>query len=215
MLAKDLKPEFKKTRIIMTTPFSSPPELLSALADGELVMGAADAELKTVFLSNAPYSDWNSYQVIGQVLRSGAVSSAPLGADPVFLQRLTMRLADEKVVPPLLVVSSRSAIAPAYQPAANEAVFRWKLVAGFASVSTALVVAWSLVGSPAVSTGVQLAQNPPSEQVVVASPLGPMVRDARLEELMAAHKQLGGSSLQAPSGFLRNAGLDNAQSNRR
>jgi sigma-E factor negative regulatory protein RseA len=33
-----------------------------------------------------------------------------------------------------------------------------------------------------------------------------MVRDARLEELLAAHKEFGGASaLQMPSGFLRNA----------
>ena len=68
---------------------------------------------------------------------------------------------------------------------------------------------------PNASTGAQLAKNQTIEQVVVASPQGPMVRDTRLEELMAAHKQLGGSSLQAPSGFLRNAGFENAQSSRR
>ena len=199
----------------MTILQSSSPELLSALADGELALGVADTELKAAFQSSTLHSDWNSYQVIGHMLRSGAAASVPLGADPVFLQRLTMRLADEKVASPLLVASSRSAIAPAYQPAANEAVFRWKLVAGFASMSAALVVAWSFVGSPVAPAGAQLAQNPPSEQVVVASPQGPMVRDVRLEELMAAHKQLGGSSLQAPSGFLRNAGLENAQSSKR
>jgi sigma-E factor negative regulatory protein RseA len=40
----------------------------------------------------------------------------------------------------------------------------------------------------------------------VDSPAGPMVRDARLEEMLAAHKEVGGmSALQVPSGFLRNA----------
>jgi sigma-E factor negative regulatory protein RseA len=33
-----------------------------------------------------------------------------------------------------------------------------------------------------------------------------MIRDPRLDELLAAHRQLGGASaLQAPAGFLRNA----------
>lgn len=199
----------------MTSLSTSFPELLSALADGEL---SADntAGLKNVFESRASLADWNSYQVIGQVLRGGALDSSIHGADPAFLQRLNTRLASEKVVPPLLVVaSSPVSIAAPAQPAANEALFRWKLVAGCASLAAALVVGWGFVGPQFASTGAQLAQNRLSEQVVVASPQGPMVRDARLEELMAAHKQLGGSSLQAPSGFLRNAGFDGTQGSKR
>jgi len=58
----------------------------------------------------------------------------------------------------------------------------------------------------------QLAQTPAPQQLVVASPQGPMVRDARLEELLAAHKQLGGTSaLQESSGFLRNATFETPQ----
>jgi sigma-E factor negative regulatory protein RseA len=196
------------------TTLTSSSEQLSALADGELDAGNA-ADLQGMLNSHALHSDWNSYQVIGQVLRGRAGDTVCLGADAAFLQRLNMRLANETIATPVRVTPSNARVAMPNQPAANEAVFRWKLVAGFASVAAALVVAWSLVGAPAASTGSQLAQNAPSEQVVVASPQGPMVRDARLEELMAAHKQLGGSSLQAPSGFLRNAGFDGAQSSRR
>ena len=37
-----------------------------------------------------------------------------------------------------------------------------------------------------------------------------MLRDARLDELLAAHKQFGGiSALQMPAGFLRNATFEN------
>ena len=203
----------------MPTLKSSSPELLSALVDGEpeageLVAGVAKARLHDIFQSSSLHSDWNTYHVIGDVLRSSA--AAPQGADPTFLQRLNLRLADEKVARPVLVAASQGSVAIPNQPAANEGVFRWKLVAGFASLSAALVVAWSLTASPDASTGAQLAQNREAEQVVVvASPLGPMVRDARLEELMTAHKQLGGSSLQAPSGFLRNAGFENSQSGQR
>jgi len=193
----------------MTTLQSPFPELLSALVDGEL----ADGEL--VVQSNALHSDWNSYLVIGHVLRGGAGASLVTGADPAFLQRLNLRLAGESVGLPVLPVSREGLMALPNQPAANEAVFRWKLVAGFTSVSAALVMAWSFVGTPDTSTASQLSQNPVAEQVLVSSPQGPMVRDARLEELMAAHKQLGGSSLQAPSGFLRNAGFEDSQSGRR
>jgi len=193
----------------MTTLQSPFPELLSALVDGELADGGL------VVQSNALHSDWNSYLVIGHVLRGGAGASLVTGADPAFLQRLNLRLAGESVGLPVLPVSREGLMALPNQPAANEAVFRWKLVAGFASVSAALVMAWSFVGTPDTSTASQLSQNPVAEQVLVSSPQGPMVRDARLEELMAAHKQLGGSSLQAPSGFLRNAGFEDSQSGRR
>ncbi len=209
----------------MTTLQSSSNELLSALVDGELtaaeltagdpIMGVADTGLQDVYLSNPLHSDWNSYQVIGHALRGGSGTSPLSGADPAFLQRLNLRLADERVGLPVVPVSGEDLMVLPNQPAANEAVFRWKLVAGFASVSAALVVGWSFVGTPDASTASQLSQNPAAEQVLVSSPQGPMVRDARLEELMAAHKQLGGSSLQAPSGFLRNAGFENSQSGRR
>lgn len=193
----------------MTTLQSPFPELLSALVDGEL----ADGEL--VVQSNALHSDWNSYLVIGHVLRGGAGASLVTGADPAFLQRLNLRLAGENVGLPVLPLSREGLMALPNQPAANEAVFRWKLVAGFASVSAALVVTWSFVGTPDTSTTSQFSRNPAAEQVLVSSPQGPIVRDARLEELMAAHKQLGNSSLQAPSGFLRNAGFEDSQSGRR
>ena len=194
----------------MTTLQSSFHELLSALVDGELLVG------ETVFQSNALHSDWNGYLVIGHALRGGAGASELTGADPAFLQRLNLRLADENVgLPALLPVSGDDPMALPQHSAANEAVFRWKLVAGFASVGTALVVAWSFVGRLEAPIASQLSQNPAAEQLLVSSPQGPMVRDARLEELMTAHKQLGGSSLQAPSGFLRNAGFEDSQNGRR
>ena len=199
----------------MTTPQFYCPESLSALVDGELVMVSAESGLQEVFQPNTLHSDWNNYQVIGHSLREGAGTGAQLGADPAFLRRLNARLADEKMMPQVLFVPGLGAISQPDQPAANEDVFRWKLVAGFASLATALVVGWNFMGSPDASAGAQLAQNQTVEQVVVASPQGLIVRDARLEELMAAHKQLGGSSLQAPSGFLRNAGFENSQSSRR
>ena len=38
---------------------------------------------------------------------------------------------------------------------------------------------------------------------------GPMIRDPRLDEFLAAHRQLaGGSALQTPAGFLRNAAFE-------
>jgi sigma-E factor negative regulatory protein RseA len=87
-------------------------------------------------------------------------------------------------------------------------------VAGFASLAAVSAIAWNASGLLSPAAAPQLAQAPAavSQQVVVASPQGPMVRDARLEELLAAHKQLGGTSaLQEPSGFLRNATFETSQ----
>ncbi|GBU15588.1 hypothetical protein AwPolaro_09660 [Polaromonas sp.] len=89
------------------------------------------------------------------------------------------------------------------------------MVAGLASLTAVSVIAWNVASTSVPSLAPQLAQLP-SEQVIVASPQGPMVRDPRFEELLAAHQQLGGTSaLQEPSGFLRNAIFDKSQDERR
>ena len=110
----------------MTNPEFYCPELLSALVDGELDMGAADAGLREVLQSNTVQSKWNNYQVIGHAIRNGAGCDAQLGADSAFLQRLNTRIADEKIIPQLHFSHGNSAISLLSQPAANEDVFRWK-----------------------------------------------------------------------------------------
>lgn len=200
---------------MMTNQRPTSSEMLSALADGELTLDATPSEWAAALAAGPQYSDWNTYQVIGQALKS---SNSAVGADAVFLQRLNKRLADEKIAPlnfETLEVAPALAVTKPLAQAANDGSFRWKLVAGFASFGAVAAVAWSLTAAPGVSVAPQLAGVQPPDQVLVASPLGPMVRDARLIELMAAHKQLGGSSLQAPSGFLRNAGLEDSQNGQR
>jgi sigma-E factor negative regulatory protein RseA len=105
------------------------------------------------------------------------------------------------------------------RPAANLAVFRWKMLATAACVALVGVVGlqlWSLGGGRNESqmAAVRPAVVPPPQpDVVVAdSAAGTMLRDPRLDELMAAHRQLGGhSALQVPAGFLRNATYEGAQ----
>ena len=101
---------------------------------------------------------------------------------------------------------------------ANDGSFRWKMLAGFACMGTVATLAWSLVGSNSLESAAQLAQstaNGSQQQVVVASPQGPIVRDTRLQELLAAHRQMGGTSLPVPSGFVRNANFENQPKNAR
>ena len=93
---------------------------------------------------------------------------------------------------------------------ANDSTFRWKLLAGVASIAAVLAVSWTVLSNLG-QTGAapQLAQSTSSTVPVVAqttteSPV--MIRDPHLDALLAAHKQFGGTSaLQMPAGFLRNA----------
>lgn len=185
-------------------------ESLSALVDGDF-----ESPVLTSALDDKMRAVWNSYQAIGDVLRApgAAASKAVYGADAVFVQRLMQRLENEKIEnsPPRLTATF---VAKPHAAAANDATFRWKLVAGFASFGAMAAVAWSLVSVPG-GTPEQLAKNAAATELVVTSPQGPMVRDARLEELLSAHKQLGGTSLQAPSGFLRNAGFESTNNGQR
>ena len=207
-------------------PSSPPCELLSALADGELGSAEITAVLASCRQGDAALRSWSAYHLIGDALRSPAPSTR--GADLVFLARLNQRLALENAsasITPLQAapaalaavvnVMTASAGTPLSGPAANDGSFRWKLVAGFASMAAVAAIAWNasgLLASPAVP---QLAQASAAQQVVVASPQGPVLRDARLEELLAAHRQLGGASaLQVPSGFLRNATFETPQNAR-
>lgn len=181
-------------------------ELMSALTDGQLGGDDFAAALQACRQDDSAAASWDTYHLIGEALRSPA--SPALGADMAFVARLNQRLAGES----LTGSAARLAHVPApdvprhHAAAANDSDFRWKLVAGIASLAAVSAIAWNAAGLLQPAAAPQLAQAPVSQQVLVASPQGPVVRDARLEELLAAHKQLGGTSaLQEPSGFLRNA----------
>jgi sigma-E factor negative regulatory protein RseA len=144
-------------------------------------------------------------------MRCDLLRFGPHGADMAFLARLNQRLAGK----PRRLAPSRPArplwfmrLLPCLPPQRGRQRRRFPLEAGggLASLAAVSAIAWNAAGLLSPAAAPQLAQAPLSQQVVVASPQGPMVRDARLEELLAAHKQLGGTSaLQEPSGFLRNA----------
>lgn len=205
-------------------PSTQTSELLSALADGQLVGEDFAAALQACQQDGSALACWDSYHLIGDVLRLPARVPAPLlrGVDLEFIDRLNRRLAQEPLagaalLDPGSVVAAHGAVVSELAhhrgPASNDGNFRWKLVAGFASLAAVSAIAWNASGLLALPVSApQLAQAASSPQVVVASPQGMMVRDARLEELLAAHAQLGGSSaLQVPSGFFRNATFETPQ----
>ncbi|MEO5658682.1 MAG: sigma-E factor negative regulatory protein [Polaromonas sp.] len=193
-------------------------ELLSALADGQLGDEEFAAALDACEHDESALGCWNTYHLIGDVLRLPTNSPALMAVDPrlSFLERLNQRLAQESPIRAQLVsVSTTFASAAPSRPvaelihyrgpASNDGNFRWKLVAGVASLAAVSALAWNVSGLLAPASSPQLAQVF-SPQIVVTSAQGPMVRDARLEELLLAHKQFGATSaLQESSGFLRNA----------
>ena len=184
-------------------------EMVSALADGQL-QGEAFAQGVAVAAADASAREaWHTYHLIGDVLRSGEHAAATVPA--AFMSRLQLRLrheqqltAREKVVGVQRDLGARAA--------ANDSSFRWKLVAGFASVTAAAAIGWTVLATPGAKPDQgQVAVAPSSGTVLKGTERGVMLRDPQLDEFLAAHRQLGGASaLQMPAGFLRNATFEGA-----
>ena len=203
-------------------------EQLSALADGQLDDEAWDQAMQFAH-DDEGRATWSLYHLVGDVLRSPEL--AQHADNGQFLQRLQLRLADEPVPGRPVQENLQIVVPPQVRAvqAANASVFQWKMVAGLASVAAVAVVGWSswsslqststgasmaaLSGAPAASATVALPAAAPLSAAapVVAqagnAPAEPiMLRDPRLDELLAAHQQFGSTTaLQMPARFLRNA----------
>jgi len=170
-------------------------ECLSALMDGDAQALAAacaawrdDADARR---------QWHAYHLIGDVLRSDELARCP-SADASFLSALRVRLVAEPVV-----------LAPSPLPAAA-ARRRWlgpaAMAAGFVVVAGVLVVTRGML--PSDNPAPQLAAAPaPAVRAAAVEPLladSALIRDARLDRYLRAHKQYGGSSaLGLPGGVLQ------------
>jgi len=218
-------------------------EQLSAWVDGELddqALGQLLAELPELAQDQACYASVQSYQVIGDLMRS---AHTPCSDSLAFLDALNAKIALEPpladqgqpapgaVAVPAVAAAAVQAVQPAAQDAANHSVFRWKMVAGFATVAAVAMVGWNSIGLLSGGAGnearqqmaaaaapqvVASAASPRSaasnaqglvqQQVTVGQNSSIMLRDPRLDELLAARGQIGGTAnLQMPAGFLRNA----------
>jgi sigma-E factor negative regulatory protein RseA len=191
---------------------------LSSLMDGELgsaAVGRACAQWRD---DDEARANWHAYHLIGDVLRSDDLASDG-EHDAAFLAAFRKRLAQEPVVlaptpavaMPILSARRRSWAAPA------------AVAAGFVAVAGVLVATQMSGGLPGRAGPMEAGLAGASPMVVAAGggdsgvpgdpPAvvlnGQLIRDARLDEYLAAHKKFGGSSLPGgPSGFLRNAAAD-------
>lgn len=197
--------------------------LLCALLDGELSETALDDWLACDRPTRGVAAQARTHQLIGDVLRGQSPWVAGTSAS-VFLAGVQHRLLSESAptaTPAAAFTPLPRADAPQQRaPAANDSVFRWKLVAGLASLAAVMAVSWGVLdttGTRPAAPAAQLAlsQPSPADTAAVAAPRvvntrqGVLIRDAELEALMAEHRQHGGvSALQMPAGFLRNATHD-------
>lgn len=208
---------------------------LSALMDGEAEAAAAVRACDAWTRDGAARADWHVYHVIGDVLRSDDLAQ-PARRDAALLAAVRARLAAEPVViAPAHQVADLQEAGIAANGAVVRARRRWMtplaVAAGFAAVASVLVV--TRVAGPgdnnpasgtlaAAPTGVGLqavaarnaampgvassavASLPGGESSLVVD--GKLLRDARLDRYLAAHKQYGNSSaLAVPGVVLRSA----------
>jgi sigma-E factor negative regulatory protein RseA len=212
-------------------------ELLSSLADGELTAGSVTLACGHWRISAESQSAWHAYQLIGDVLRSDDLASDP-ASDARFLTDFRARLASEPVVlaPQALDVvaatrMSGHSVASNVRSGIRTWGHPWAIAAGMAAVAGALVftrapstpLSTDTISAADASRMTPASSDAPRATLATiqtdATPLarepevfvanGKLIRDARLDRYLAAHKQFAGSSaLGVPSVFLRNATAD-------
>lgn len=180
-------------------------ERISALADGGLDGEEATRAMDALLTDAVSAQTWHAYHVVGDVLRSPAL--APAQSDLDFWLKLESKLAQEPRRPPV----TPEPVWVAAEHSANAQAFRWKAVAGMASVAFVGVFSLTMWNSSQTPGAVQVSAAPAArtqspQRVAGSAQTGVMIRDLRLDELMAEHRQLGGhSAFQMSTGFLRNA----------
>ncbi len=189
---------------------------ISALADGQLRGEALQQGLETLARDPAVREDWLVYHLIGDVLRAPELAGGtPSG---VFLARLSQRLSQEPAPSltsalPMAVVPEASRPLPtpaapevspvatisARGPGANDGLFRWRRLAAVASMAVVATGGWLAFD----------AWRDPAQPQLARDESGRLVRDARLDDLIFAHRQIGGTNgLRAPSGLLHRVAFE-------
>ena len=196
--------------------------ILSALADGDATAGEAAQAFQAWRDDPEARAAWHVYQLIGDVLRSDDLATAP-EADAAFLAALRARLADE----PVVLAPQPRASAPAV-PAAAAAVRtrgRWQgplaMAAGFLVVMSGLSIlrplnqgaSPQLASNGAAASGPQMASitstnNGGADAAPTATPVSTKAAADQLAPYLAAHRQSAmNAPFQMPGGDLRNVSL--------
>ena len=187
-------------------------DLMDGRLQGEPLHQAISQACASDSRGDAARADWHAWHVAGDVLRSADLAACRHGA--AFTACVMQRIG-QQAQPPI----AATALPPA-RPAANDR--RWKLAAGLASFAAAAAIGWNFWSLSGSAASPQLAQTAPATQVAaqaaapveavapaayaVGTPQGAMLRDSRLDEFLAAHRQAAGASaLGQTQGFLRNA----------
>ena len=176
-------------------------EALSSLMDGDLPAGELPGVIARFCADDALRADWHAYHLIGDVLRSDDLATAA-ARDARFLQALRGRLEQEVAqqdaapwlataphprvavpVPGFVSASSSVSAAPSQRRLSGWMVAPAAVAAGFVVVAAVLVANKALMSPP--TTEAVFAQQ------MSAPASGVLVRDARLDRYLAAHRNLG------------------------
>jgi sigma-E factor negative regulatory protein RseA len=170
---------------------------LSACADGEAQ--ALDAACRLWRDDASARQTWHRYQLIGDVLRSEGLATAPAG-DAAFIAGLRQRLAAE---PAILAPASWSArlAPPAKRPA-------WRLPAAMAASFVLIAGAFAVARLGPMSVDGPREGIPAAKLASADTGTGGdgavLITDPRLDEFLRAHQAMGGGLLAAaPGGSLR------------
>ena len=186
--------------------------LLSSLADGQA--NAEDCRIGSRLWAEDPAARaaWHDYQLIGDVLRSDDLASTP-AHDAAFLAALRVRLAAE---PAVLAPGAMPTSAPAPtagMPALARAR-RGRLGLGFAAVAGFMLVgAMAMVlrstptadvAQPSAAAGAATATTSARAEPPTLVFNGQLVRDARLDRYLNAHREIvAGQPSALPGGAMR------------
>jgi len=200
-------------------PSDASRQRLSDLADGRLDDHALAQGVADWADDAQSRRTWHTYQLIGDVLRSEDLAASP-GGDAAFLASLRQRLYAEPVV------LAPSPVRPSGSVRRLRQVWMRPIVAaaGFVAVAGVVVVlqqavpdaGMAPVGAPqmaqqgnraiTVVSGVPQVQ---TSQRAVVVPDGQMLRDARVDAYLRAHREsFAGSPAALPGGAMRNVDAD-------
>jgi sigma-E factor negative regulatory protein RseA len=147
----------------MKNTLESSREQLSAMADDRLEGDEFEQLLKQITSDEALQATWRTYHLVGDVLRAAGPPTACSDSTSFlagFRERLAAEPALARPVAGVSVATKREVVPELAREAANEPVFRWKLIAGAASLAAAAAIGWTWVGGGAGAppAGAQMAQ---------------------------------------------------------